>query len=139
VNGSKEPWVIGVGQPASIKLNLFGRIILDVFGELPYLVGSAARGKHWRDVDVRLMLSREDFQRWCGDARHPHELNPRWAGLCLAFATLGQQMTGLPIDFQIQTIPQANAMFPKGPRWPLGMRPTYPPDPEPNDNLEVAE
>jgi hypothetical protein len=122
VSAKRAEQRVGVGQPASIKLNLFGQILMDVFGEMPYLVGSAATGKAWRDVDVRVMLDHDTFRRFCGDPAKAHELNLQWAGICLAFSTLGQQLTGLPIDFQVQPLPQANTMFPDGPRHPIGLR-----------------
>lgn len=113
--------VIGVGQPGLIRLNLFGRIVDEVFGTMPYLVGSAARGKQWRDVDVRLILTDEEYRQWCGEPARPEWVNPRWSGLCLAFATLGREMTGLPVDFQIQTMAMANELFGGEVRVPLGL------------------
>jgi hypothetical protein len=99
----------GVGMPASIRLEHFGEIVNDAFGAVPYLVGSALQGKGWRDVDVRVILSDEEFERQIGPLTKPLMLNARWAALCLAFATLGREMTGLPIDFQIQQQSVANA------------------------------
>jgi hypothetical protein len=43
------------------------------------------------------------------------EINPRLAAITLAFAALGEQMTGLPVDFQIQPQTWANETYP-GPR-----------------------
>jgi hypothetical protein len=99
----------GVGMPASILLEHFGEIVRDAFGAVPYLVGSALQGKEWRDVDIRLILSDEEFEHQVGPLTKPLMCNPRWAALCLAFATLGREMTGLPIDFQIQQQSAANA------------------------------
>lgn len=98
---------IGVGMPAWMYLNQFGRIVNDAFGDYPFLVGSATVSKQWRDVDVRLILSDEAFERICGQ-----DESLRWQALCLAFSELGKQMTGLPVDFQIQQMTQANKTFP---------------------------
>lgn len=110
--------MIGVGMPQSLYLDLFGRIVNEAFGEFPYLVGSAANGKQWRDVDVRLILSDEDYARLIGDVRHEAE-NPRWQAFNMAFAALGKHLTGLPIDFQIQQQTDANKKFPKQTRCAL--------------------
>lgn len=96
----------GVGQPQTFHLNLFGEIVLRAFGTCAFLVGSATKSKDWRDVDVRLILSDEDWVREeFGDPKNPGE---RWAAYCMAFSALGKQMTGLPIDFQIQQQTDAN-------------------------------
>lgn len=113
----------GVGMPAMIHLNLFGREIDMAFGHVPYLVGSAAEGKGWRDVDVRLMLPDEQF-----DALFPAAVgeagtlnDARWSLLCAAISDLGRQRTGLPIDFQIQRQSDANGRYGGGVRHALGL------------------
>ncbi len=117
----RTPVNIGVGMPAWLLLNQFGRVVFDAFGEWPYLVGSATHGKRWRDIDVRLILADEDFERWCGKLEHPLAANPRWSAFCLAFSYLGEQMTGLPVDFQIQQRTDANKEFPHEDRHALIM------------------
>src|SRR5690242_3959976 len=93
---------VGTGMPASLWLDEFGSQIYGAFGHFPYLVGSAVYGKTWRDVDVRLILTDEEYERWeLGDPRDPHR-NERWVSLVMAYSALGKIMTGLPIDFQIQ-------------------------------------
>lgn len=102
---------MGVGMPASLWLNEFGSLVYHAFGEHPYHVGSSVEEKVWRDVDVRLMLADEVYAAMgLGDPAHPHS-NARWVAFCVAFSALGKQMTGLPIDFQIQTVTEANAKF----------------------------
>lgn len=102
-----EPVVIGTGMPASIALELFGRMVEDAFGETAYQVGSSVRGKDWRDVDVRVMLPTRRFRLLFGDPRHA-SLDPRWRSVCWAFSLLGREMTGLPVDFQVQDRDDAN-------------------------------
>lgn len=106
----KKKWCpSGVGQPQTFHLNLFGELIYRAFGDACYLVGSATKGKKWRDVDVRLILSDSEWKvSGFGDPTHPGE---KWAILCMAFSALGKQMTGLPIDFQIQQQTDANKRF----------------------------
>ena len=85
-------------------------------GQPPYLVGSAGFGdeRGYRDVDVRLMLDDEEFAAAC-PTRERREL------LCLAIGAYLAQRSGLPVDFQIQRIQEANARFGDKPRNPLGM------------------
>jgi hypothetical protein len=102
-------------MPAGIWLTKFGVIVRDYFGHVPYQVGSSLDRKDWRDVDVRLILPDEEFAERFGDIFRSSETDPRLAAITLAFAALGQQMTGLPIDFQIQPQSHANKVYP-GPR-----------------------
>lgn len=122
--------VVGTGMPASMYLDLFGKVVLDAFDEVPYLVGSAFRGKQWRDVDVRLMLDEQAYERFIGDGE-ANSQNPRWRALCMAFSELGRRITGLPIDFQIQRRTEANEHF-KGFRQPLIW--AYPPSKDEANN-----
>lgn len=105
---------MSVGMPAGIWLNKFGGIVADYFGHTPYHVGSSSESKEWRDVDVRLILPDDEFEARFGKVQNC-EVNAKLAAVTLAFAALGKQMTGLPIDFQIQPQTHANAKYP-GPR-----------------------
>ncbi|MFF7880995.1 hypothetical protein ACH40F_08045 [Streptomyces sp. NPDC020794] len=107
-------------MPAVLHLNAFGREIDEAFGHLPYLVGSAARGKTWRDVDVRLMLPDDEFDALFPDHTAPGRCDGKWALLCAAISELGKQRTGLPIDFQIQRTTEANELY-GGVRHALGL------------------
>jgi hypothetical protein len=115
-------------MPASLYLDEFGSVVWDVFGSPPYLVGSCLTKKTgWRDVDVRMILDDAEYEWWGlgepaeGNANH----NEKWVGLVRAFSELGQRMTGLPIDFQIQQQSYANRLYgsPKHPRSALGLVP----------------
>lgn len=100
-------------------LEEFGNQVWHAFGSPPYLVGSALKSKGWRDVDVRLMLSDEEYESLgLGDPRNPH-INGKWVSLCLAYSALGKSLTGLPVDFQIQQQTRANGMY-SGPRNAIG-------------------
>lgn len=102
---------MSTGMPAGIWLTKFGVIIRDYFGHVPYHVGSSLKTKDWRDVDVRLILPDDEFTEQFGNDRSA-ETNPKLAAVTLAFAALGKQMTGLPIDFQIQPQTWANEQYP---------------------------
>jgi hypothetical protein len=105
---------MSTGMPAGIWLNKFGVIVADYFGETAYHVGSSLSSKDWRDVDVRLILDDDKFTERFGKNTSA-ETNPKLAAITLAFAALGSAMTGLPIDFQIQSTSHANERYP-GPR-----------------------
>jgi hypothetical protein len=102
-------------MPAGIWLHKFGTIIRDYFGHIPYQVGSSLHTKEWRDVDVRLILPDDEFAERFGTTSRSAEVNTKLAAITLAFAALGKEMTGLPIDFQIQPQTWANEKYP-GPR-----------------------
>jgi hypothetical protein len=104
----------GIGMPAQLWLALFGDVVFQAFGEVAYQVGSTLNGKTWRDVDVRVMLEADQYAALgFGDPKSPQE-NVRWCAVVMAFSALGRQMTGLPIDFQIQERQTANAEFGQG-------------------------
>lgn len=104
---------MGVGMPESLYLNEFGSYLMDAFdGEIAYHVGSSLREKSgWRDVDVRLILTDEKYaEMGFGDPLEAQQ-NAKWVALVMAFSALGREMTGLPIDFQIQQMSQANKEY----------------------------
>ncbi len=114
----------GVGMPAALMLDEFASQLIHAFNPclgMPYLVGSALKGKQWRDVDVRLILTDEEYAALLPgcDPLQEHRCG-KWVALCLAFSALGKQMTGLPIDFQIQQMTYANKTTEGEPRSALG-------------------
>lgn len=106
---------IGPGMPQSLMLEQFGQIIYETFGHMSYQVGSSLEGKVWRDIDVRLIIPDDEYKAMkLGHPAYTH-MNRKWRGLVLAFSALGKEMTGLPIDFQIQQQSYANKCY-KGQR-----------------------
>ncbi|MCW2767631.1 MAG: hypothetical protein JWO11_3590 [Nocardioides sp.] len=101
---------MSTGMPAGIWLHKFGSVVVDYFGHTPYQVGSSLTGKDWRDIDVRLILPDDEFTARFGEIESP-EVNPKLGAITLAFSALGAHMTGLPIDFQIQTESHANGRY----------------------------
>lgn len=113
-----------VGMPATLWLDEFGSQVYAAFGDFPYLVGSALEGDRTpADVDVRLILADAEYEsRGFGDPAQPHR-NAKWVSLVLAYSALGRQMTGLPIDFQIQQMTRANERENGRPRSAIGFVP----------------
>ena len=87
----------------------------EAFGAKAYLVGSAQTGeKPYHDVDVRVVLDDERFDALFGT-------NPAlWQVVCVGIGAWLAQQTGLPIDFQVQRMTEANEKFPDQ-RNPLGI------------------
>lgn len=107
------------GFPAQILLTQWGFQLRRVFGTMPYVVGSCAKGKGWRDVDVVVMLEDDEFDRWFGPLGDRTGA-PIWEAICLSFSLWGREVTGLPIDFKVQRTADANEKH-KGPRCAIGI------------------
>lgn len=88
-----------------------------------YLVGSSIQRPDWRDVDLRMMMSDDDFAREFPDAHDngAWEFDTKWMLLTSAISGYLSKITGLPIDFQFQPMTFANEHH-KGRRHPMGMR-----------------
>ena len=89
-------------------------LIRRAFGRPPYLVGTAGYGtaESYRDVDVRLILDDDKFDALCSTRE-------RWELLSLSIGAYLRERTGLPVDFQVQRMTEANELHDK-PRNPLG-------------------
>lgn len=105
---------MSIGQPQGMLLNCFGMLLSDAFGEVAYHVGSSLTTEKtagWRDVDVRLMLDDEAWEKMgLGNPENPHG-NRKWRALCIAFSAYGRHLTDLPIDFQLQQRSHANEHY----------------------------
>jgi hypothetical protein len=106
---------MGVGMPHSLNLQRFGAYLNAMFGEHTYHVGSSLENKDgWRDVDVRIILDDEVWDKMeLGDPINPHS-NAKWVAYCLALSSFGKDLTGLPIDCQLQRQTQANELYGRG-------------------------
>ena len=112
-----------IGAPACFALKQCCQIVNDAFGSYGcYQVGSSLERPDWRDVDVRFIMEDEKFWGLFPDAsEHSWEFDPRWLLLTVAISGWMKQVTGLPIDFQIQPQTHANERHP-GPRNSIGLR-----------------
>lgn len=96
------------------QLDLACKPLVEAFGTPPYLVGSAMAGGIPRDVDVRLILADDEYDRLI--------VTPAMRTmLSMAFTAYLVAACGLPIDFGIQRQTEANKQH-SGPRNPLGLR-----------------
>jgi len=105
---------MSVGQPQQMLLNQFGDLVADAFGtHNVYHVGSSmgSEKRAWRDVDVRVLLSEEQWAALGLLNPDQNHSDPKWRALCIVFSHYGRHLTGLPIDFQLQRITEANAEY----------------------------
>lgn len=115
-----------LGRPMSAKcqlttLELFRLdracdIIRRGFGHPPHLVGSAEHAADYRDVDVRLILPDDEFDALFGKENR----KPLWEVMSASLGLWVQTHSGLPVDFQIQRMTEANEKYGGQPRNPLG-------------------
>jgi hypothetical protein len=98
--------------PAVFNLNAACRLVNDALGDKGYgcyLVGSSLRKRDYRDVDVRYIMADEAFDlMFPGAMPGPFQIHPLWALFCTSVSTWLRQQTGLPVDFQVQRMTQAN-------------------------------
>lgn len=118
-----------IGPHQHLLLDQFGQLIYAAWGAVGYRVGSSVRpGETWRDIDIRVMLDKPVWEQrfQCppetGDeiAHESRHLHSAWRAEMLAWSVLGERITGLPIDFQVEQAGWANEAFPSEPRHPIG-------------------
>ena len=79
-----------------------------------YLLGDLPESQA-TELEQEIFSDDEKFEQMFGSIESS-EVNPKLAAVTLAFAALGKQMTGMPIDFQIQTASHANSVYGSRPR-----------------------
>jgi hypothetical protein len=92
--------------------------IVAAFGSPPYLVGSCLTRPDFRDIDLRLILNDDELAHMI-DNNHKRRLlfNIALSDLIAKSANLSW-----PIDFQIQSMTEANGNPEHGMRNPMGLR-----------------
>jgi hypothetical protein len=117
-----------IGAPAVFALEQACQHLTAAFGGHGcYVVGSSMERPDWRDVDVRYILSDEEFKKLFPDAHMfedgsgAWEQDSRWLLLTVSISAWLKQQTGLPVDFQFQPQTHANARH-KKPRNRVGRR-----------------
>lgn len=121
----KASWI---GAPAVFALELACLHLHDAFPSYGiYLVGSAIDDPEWRDVDLRMIMADEEFNKLFPAAQYEKgvgarwESDPRWLVMTVAISQWLTQQSGLPVDFQFQPQTHANDRH-KGQRSAVGMR-----------------
>lgn len=118
-----------VGAPDFFNLDQACRTIVAAFGPHVYQVGSSLERRDFRDVDVRVILPDEEYDKLFPGKFKAQHMNALWSLLSSAVSMYLSQHSGLPVDFQIQRQSWANEEF-DGPRNALGLfyEPTKPKD-----------
>lgn len=110
-----------IGAPAVFALEIACQTVCNAFGGYGcFVVGSSMERPDWRDVDVRLIMSDEDFAALFPDAGSHWEHDQRWLLLTVSVSGYLSKVTGLPIDFQFQPQTHANERH-KGKRNAIGL------------------
>lgn len=92
----------------------WGRTLRRMFhGVMPYQVGSSTQHGGYRDVDVRIIMADDAHARLAAIVAIPR--------LNVTLSLWGQQVTGLPIDCQVQQMTAANEQYHAHRRNPLGL------------------
>lgn len=105
--------------PHVFNLNQACMVLSQAFEYGVYLVGSCLHKRDYRDVDVRAILSDDEYDRlFPGIVIEQH--HALWSVMCASISLYLEKATGLPIDFQIQKQSEANRKYP-GERHALGM------------------
>jgi hypothetical protein len=110
-----------LSPPVLHRLDLACKHISEVFGGWngPFLVGSVQErtAGPGSDVDLRLILNNEDYDALMAGT-------PEGFATLLDFALSAyvRELTGLPIDFQVQRMKEANEKYAGKQRNPLGRR-----------------
>lgn len=108
-----------------VELNRFGSYLRDAFPDAlgVFHVGSSLVRADYRDVDVRVIFTDEDFDRLFGPLTQPRYENAKWNAHRIAWTHFGQSITGLLIDCQFDRMTEANDEYapPEHPRQALGI------------------
>ena len=114
-----------VGAPAYFVLDQACSQIWQAFdGFGCYIVGSSLERPDWRDVDIRFIMSDEEFATLFPHAGQHWEQDERWLLLTISISQWISKTTGLPVDFQFQPQTHANERH-KGKRHAIGLRITH--------------
>ncbi len=109
-----------IGVPAVFKLEQCCNIINKSYGGFGcYLVGSSLSKPDWRDVDIRFIMTDEEFIREFPNVAVRDgkpvaalwEHDAKWTLLVVAISDWMKAYTGLPVDFQFQPMSWANSRY----------------------------
>jgi hypothetical protein len=107
-----------LSPPDFTRLDWACERVRDAFGEPVYLVGSVTERPDFRDIDLRLILSDAKVQRIFGKNGALRQL----LNVALSRFIQDTAFPPAPVDFQIQSLTEANAPANSGTRNPLGVR-----------------
>lgn len=109
-----------VRVPAIFILERECYLLRQAFGSMCYLVGSSLESSDYNDVDIRMIMSDEAYEKLFGDSTCEQSLF--WNILCTLISQDLSMKSRERVDFQIQSMDHANALH-KGKRHAMGMYP----------------
>lgn len=109
-----------IPAPHYYVLNMACLAITQAYGHHLYLVGSAIERRDYRDVDIRLILPDDDFLKLFPGISGGSSNDARWTLLCASISCWLRKQSDLPVDFQIQSQTDANAIDGRTRRHPIG-------------------
>lgn len=89
----------GLGEPHQMKLAAACILVEQALQETCYMVGSATNKRDFRDVDVRVIMNDDKFDTLFGPHTH---FKPFQVLFSISVSTWLKEVTGLPVDFQVQ-------------------------------------
>src|SRR5690242_8007878 len=95
-----------LGPAQHLRLDVACAPIRDAFDNAPMLVGSVLERPDFRDVDVRLMVDDDEYERMFGDVANDPRAAMRALLINSALSDWLAHTTGLPVDFQFQPVSQ---------------------------------
>lgn len=103
-----------LGVTQFIELRWSAAIVKGIFRDSYgiYLVGSAGTRKDWRDVDVRQIISDDEFQERFGEFVEPYDRNKFLRAFNIGVSAAMRSYCNLPVDYQVQPITKANELYP---------------------------
>ena len=98
-----------VGQPGLMLLDNYCRLLTEAYGPC-YLVGACLERRDYRHVDIRMILPDGECEQLFG-IRGPVQGALRGQLFCLGITKLLADISGLPVDFQIQSESRSNEHY----------------------------
>ena len=95
-------------------------LLRQAMGAMCYLVGSALTTDNYNDVDIRMIMSDEAYEKLFGDSTCEQSLF--WNVLCTLISRDLSEKSHEKVDFQIQSMEHANKRHAYS-RQPMGMYP----------------
>lgn len=99
-----------VGQPGLMLLGGACHLLGEAYGPC-FLTGACLVRRDYRHVDVRMIVADEVFRELFENAYPEACRSVRWNVFCAAMTMYLARLSGLPVDFQVQSTSWSQAGF----------------------------
>lgn len=110
---------VKVGQPGLMLLESYCRLLTEAFGPC-YLVGECLNRRDYRHVDIRLIMDDDSFGALFAGTWDTGNRTARWLVMCSGITKLLASVSGLAVDFQIQSQTWSQTYFQNRERVAIG-------------------